>query len=421
VSKVWYCVNCGYEVGSRGKCHSCGQRLTASSLPELVSESEDDEVGYRLGDWDDADRGQLIEHLNRMEILHRFEDEELIVGIEDEERVDDLIAEVTAGAGGDPGAADDDRAAVAGEGSVDYSVSGEPANEGAVRLLYGACHRLRVDPTDMGADVDAAEASTAVFMSDFYPGADDETWAAVGRVTRRLLGALGSEEALEDEIRSQAAVLQKLLAPFVGEAESTPATEAQQERPAAVSGEAPAVPGEPEPDGTDWTPDGPADEGDGEEAASGPGETVYELTEWLPEERAQLDVLLDDAGIGSEWEGDELLVPSDREAEVERIFEQVRGSSGMDDDGETIYHAIEELFAAAGRLVGDPSDEQRRAEAAARITGVIGPPPFGFDEVQWLRIMKLSRALAEQIEADGDSDEIHDSATELRDLLRTVV
>ena len=29
-TKVWYCANCGYEVTSRGRCHSCGERLVAS-------------------------------------------------------------------------------------------------------------------------------------------------------------------------------------------------------------------------------------------------------------------------------------------------------------------------------------------------------------------------------------------------------
>ncbi len=67
----------------------------------------------------------------------------------------------------------------------------------------------------MHADADVAEASTAVFMTDGFHGADAETWAAVGRVTRRLLGALGADEALEDDIRAEAGVLDKLLTPLL--------------------------------------------------------------------------------------------------------------------------------------------------------------------------------------------------------------
>ena len=99
MSKIWYCPNCGYEVGARGRCHLCRQRLVASRLPELETGDEDDEVGYRLDDWADRERGRLIEWLNRVEILHRFEDDELVVAAEDEARVDDLVAELAANPG----------------------------------------------------------------------------------------------------------------------------------------------------------------------------------------------------------------------------------------------------------------------------------------------------------------------------------
>ena len=94
----------------------------------------------------------------------------------------------------------------------------------ALRLLADAASRLHRDPTDMHADADVAEASAVVFMADDYAGADGETWAAVGRVTRRLLSALGADEALEDEIRTQAAVLEKLLIPFAEQADARAAT-----------------------------------------------------------------------------------------------------------------------------------------------------------------------------------------------------
>src|ERR1700683_4329647 len=96
MSKIWYCPNCGYEVTSGGRCHSCHDRLVASALPELEPGEDDDEVGYRLDRWSDRDRGRLIEQLNSSEILHRFEEDELVVAAEDESRVDDLVAEVAA-------------------------------------------------------------------------------------------------------------------------------------------------------------------------------------------------------------------------------------------------------------------------------------------------------------------------------------
>jgi len=93
--KVWYCENCGYEVNGRGRCHSCGARLIASTLPELESGPDDDEVGYRLDLWDDRTRARLIESLILAGVLHRFEEEELVILAVDEAQVDRLVDVVT--------------------------------------------------------------------------------------------------------------------------------------------------------------------------------------------------------------------------------------------------------------------------------------------------------------------------------------
>ena len=77
----------------------------------------------------------------------------------------------------------------------------------------------------MQADAALGEASAAVFAVDYLPDMDEYDLAAVGRVTRRLLGALGADEALEDEIRHQAEVLCRLIAPSAGEAEAHAETE----------------------------------------------------------------------------------------------------------------------------------------------------------------------------------------------------
>ncbi len=381
MTRIWYCRNCGYEVGSRGRCHLCRERLVASALPELPAGEEDDEVGYRLEGWADRERGRLIERLNELEIGHRFEDDELVVAADDEARVDDLVEEAPA----EPdqgGSLDDDR-----DEAVPDQGDAHEATTAGVRLLADAASRLHRDPTDMHADADVAEASAVVFMADGYAGTDEQTWAAVGRVTRRLLSALGADEALEEEIRTQAAVLEKLLSPFAEQGDSSGRDDAAGPDPA-----------------TD--------------------ETVYELSEWLPEQRAQLSVLLDDDSIRHEWDGDDLIVAAGDEAEVEAAFERVGAPAdsddGDDDGGESRYHALEELFAAADRLAGDPADEQRAADALLRIEEAAGPPPFGLDEVQWFRIMTHARTLADAIAA-GEEHAIRDEAAVLRDLLRAVV
>ncbi|HEX6395570.1 MAG TPA: hypothetical protein VFZ97_19215 [Acidimicrobiales bacterium] len=443
MARIWYCPNCGYEVHGRGRCHSCRQKLVASELPELEAGDEDEEVGYRLGAWGNRDRGRLIEYLNALTIPHRFEEDELVVTAEDEERVDDLVAELMATSSHGDEDDDDDYGGAEALGEDGWEPrSGTPDFDTAasVALLADAAKRLRGDPTDMQADADVAEASAAVFIGDDFYGVDPETWAAIGRVTRRLLTALGADEALEEEIRLQAGVLSKLL-------ESVPLPE----KPAAPTGPAPIEPGPVEPAPIESGPvePGSVESGPGEHAASvapnpiqtsaiGPVGgvadgarsarlavgTVYELTEWLPEQRAHLSLLLDDNGIVYEWEDRDLVLDSSREAEAEALFSLVGGLEPEDEDDdsdEVRYHAIEELFNAAGRLASDPEDPQRRADALDWAGEVDGPTPVGMNEVFWLRVIKSIHALTAALESDGDDDAIAAEAATLHDLLRSIV
>ena len=393
MARIWYCPSCGYEVHSRGRCHACRQKLVASDLPELEAGDEEDEVGYRLGGWHDRDRGRLIEFLNALRIPHRFEEDELVVTAEDEERVDDLVAELVATATDD---ADDgesefgDRVSDADGGEAHHPVPGIDDDTAAtIALLGDAARRLRADPTDMQADADVAEASTAVFLADGFGGVDSETWAAVGRVTRRLLTALGADEALEEEIRLQAGVLSKLL------------PERHDDLPVAAPS--------------------PSDQRSARLAVG----TVYELPEWSPEQRAHLSVLLDDNHIVHEWDADDLVVESARENETEALFSLVGAADNEEEDEEADerrYHAIEELFNASARLASDPEDPQRRADVLEWSTEVDGPAPVGMDEVFWLRVVNRIHALTGALESDeSDDDFVASEAGTLHDLLRSIV
>lgn len=344
----------------------------ASALPQLVAGGDEDEVGYRIDTWTDRDRGRLIVDLNNLGILHRFEEDELVVGAEDEERVDDLVAELSEAplsviedpllAGDLPGAA--------------VAQDDDPALDRAVHRLDAAAGRLRDDPTDMQADADVAESSAAIFMADTYRGCSEDDWAAIGRVTRRLLAVLGADEALEGEIKSEATLLKKLLDRLL-------------------------QPPSPEP----------------ESGLTGE-QTEYEFPEWLPEQRAQLGMFLDEAGIPYRWDGDDLLVPPDRETEVEALFEKVEGGEEGDEDR---YTAVEELFAACGRLAADPTDEQRMQTVLQWAEEVQGPPLLGMDVADWLRIMSRVRALVTAIDEDEGADIVLDEAQAVHDLLRAVV
>jgi hypothetical protein len=375
MAKVWYCPKCGYEVTSRGRCHSCREKLVASALPPLPAGSEEDEVGYRLETWTDRDRGRLIISLNDVGILHRFEEDELVVDAEDEARVDDLIAEVFEDP--DPPASPAPAASGVSESAPPLAPleTDGPLDE-AVHRLDQAAARLRDDPTDMQADADVAESSAAIFMADSYRGCSEEEWAAVGRVTRRLLAVLGAEEALEDEIRSEATVLTRLL------------------------------------DGILVHDEGPAMNVSGEQ-------TEYEFPEWMPEQRIQLGMRLDEAGIPYRWDEEDLVVPSDRESEVEALFETVGGVE--DEDDEERYTAVAELFAACGRLAADPTDENRVDAVLTWAHAAKGPPLLGMDIGDWLRITSRVKDLVAAIEDDEGADVVLDEAIAVHDLLRAVV
>lgn len=476
MTTIWFCRDCGYEVPSRGRCHNCRARLERSPLPELAAAEEEDEVGYRLDGWTPSARGRLIVGLIDAGILHRFEEEDLVVLADDEERADDLVAEATLPVDGD----EEDQA-----GEDGYAGEEEEEDEQLVAdvgLLYRAAERLRVDPTDMHADGDVAQASAVVFTVERFARADPDTWAAVGRVTRRLLAALGADEALEDEIRLQAGVLVKLLEPLVapdvgfllgdedGADAGAPVAGALDEAGAPVAGalgddaaalvdDAGAAPpaehtvpaagsavagtedtaagqdtaasqdtaGEDDVD--DWElgdeDDIDEDDIDEEEAEeverhAARGESVYELPEWLPEQRAELSLLLDEAKVDHAWDGGDLVVPAALEETVEALFDRIEGVRAAEDDGER-YRALEELFAAADRFVNDPDNKAKAAEVVRSVSAADGPTPLGLDDAQWWAIRTRARTLADAIDHDANLEVIFGEATTLRDLLRPIL
>lgn len=450
-TKVWYCPNCGYEVNARGRCFSCGERLVGSPLPELESGPDDDEVGYRLEQWDDLTRVRLIRELIRVGISHRFEDDELVVLAMDEPAVDKLVARVT---GAPTAGAEDDEI----EGAA-----GPAGNAGPSAELYDAARRLREDPTDMPADAALSEASALLFASDYLVNLDEEQLAAVGRVTRRLLGALGADEALEDEIRHQAEVLCRLIAPSAGEEQARlefARARSRLEASAKSHGRAlelpqsevtpggemgvvaTEVPGASEPGADGAAEDRAGAMPDQEAAAAGAGATpardevedelddfaveddeeagelVFELAEWLPEQRVELSLLLEAAGIAYNWDGPDLTVAEERETEVEGLFAQVHGLA--DDDDEARYRAIEELFGSVDRLANDPDNEERRRAFLNAVPAVDFPTPVGVDDTYWWRVRTQGHALIAAVEQDH-TDEVARDAALLAEMLHEMV
>jgi plasmid stabilization system protein ParE len=458
-TKVWYCENCGYEVNSRGRCHSCGARLLASPLPELESGPDDDEVGYRLDLWDDRTRARLIESLILAGVLHRFEEEELVIMAVDEAEVDRLVDVVTGMAAPARGLGDDDD---------DELATPEEAKD-ASRELYDAAKRLRDNPTDMQADAALGEASAAVFSVDYLPDLDEYDLAAVGRVTRRLLGALGADEALDDEIRHQAEVLCRLVAPSAGQAEAlaetdrargrlergaketrrlvalphskvTPGGEmggptldlaeeaaagvvAADDDVAAVSGQLSHEPPDLSKDNGDADAlidgDEVEDQVNDDDEDENSGELVYELDEWLPEQRVELSMLLESAGIAYNWDGPDLTVAEDYETEVDGLFEQVHGL--LDDDDEARYRSIEELFGAVDRLANDPGSEERRTAFLGAVGAVELPTPVGVDDAYWWRVRSQGHVVVGALDHGARNEDVSRESALLAEMLHEMV
>jgi hypothetical protein len=97
--RVWYCITCGYEVTTGGRCYSCGQALLESPLSELPPLGASYELGYDLGDWNDDGRGRLIQALLSAGIVHRLEDDELVILAADEARADTILSGVASPSG----------------------------------------------------------------------------------------------------------------------------------------------------------------------------------------------------------------------------------------------------------------------------------------------------------------------------------
>jgi hypothetical protein len=407
MSRVWFCTTCGYEVNRGGRCHNCRQPLTQSDLDQLAEGEVDEEVGYRLDDWEDEARGQLIEALEDRRIRHRFEGDELVVNAEDEPVVDEVVADISSGA------------SEAGEGAG--SPDADEASVAVLEEVYDAARRLRDDPTDMIADGDLAESSAQIFAVDQIYGVDGDTWSAIGRVTRRLLGALGAEEALEEEIGKQASILCRLLEPIVAPQDTASLPWRVQRGGLGLAGGTRYQP----PEAVEGRAADAADEGDDEEEEERE-ELVYELDEWLPEERAQLGLLLDRERITHGWEGSDLVIAEADESRVEPLFDEVDryGAAALDDeaddtDDEQDYQLLSDLFGAADRLTGDPDDKDKQEELVEALAVVADwTTPIGLSDHQWWQVKTRANDVVHAIELAANEDVIRDGAATLRDLLR---
>ena len=154
---------------------------------------------------------------------------------------------------------------------------------------------------------------------------------------------------------------------------------------------------------------------------------VYEMDGWEPDERAELDRLIEAEGIPHRWEGDDLVVPGADEEQVDALMDRVEYPDELEeaddaDDG-TDYEVISELFVAADRLSNQRVVDLDLAAdfVAASAAAASAPPPFGVEATSWTQVQQLAEGIVEALEAEADDEVIVRDAATLRDLLRRFV
>lgn len=146
-------------------------------------------------------------------------------------------------------------------------------------------------------------------------------------------------------------------------------------------------------------------------------EVVFEMAEWGDEFRAAVTKVLDQRGVGHDWEGTDLVVDEEDADLVDAILDELEATPldeivELEDvpppaADEATYDDMSALYVAADRFVHAPDDPDVEAdfrEAAEKIAGTSAP--YGIGDREWTRIL-----------AAVDDDTAH----ALRDLLRPYV
>jgi hypothetical protein len=166
-------------------------------------------------------------------------------------------------------------------------------------------------------------------------------------------------------------------------------------------------------------PDRPAAEDGGRPSVVRSGEEIeYDLTDWSPAERAAIDDDLQRMEIAYRWEGDLLVVPGDREQEIDGLLDRLEVS--IDEAG--VESPLAELFLVVDALETKPNDRDtvlelnvalERAEAA--------PLPYGMSPDAWDQLLDgVSDLLDQALESDS-GDDVRQAASALRERLRPYV
>lgn len=165
----------------------------------------------------------------------------------------------------------------------------------------------------------------------------------------------------------------------------------------------------------------------------GDDHVVYDLSDWTPEQRAELDRRLGGEGLPWPWEAAEaeasvlgchLVVHETCADQVEELIDEVDHPDALEvddavDDGGA--EVLSELYLASDVLIAAPTngaaavDAQRAAQLAATMAA-----PYGLDDHTWADVRRRSATLAQQL-TSGHECGVVGAARALREAVRPLV
>lgn len=157
-------------------------------------------VIYEVKDWPPGLEERFLEVLIEKRIPHDRGYQEVIVGVDDEETVDELVEQVTA--------------AWEDEQPTDEELDGPDAQE-VLSELFVSSDRLLHDPSDKTATVRFDDASGSALAMGLPFGFDEATWGDITDLTGALRDKLSDAESTDDDIVEAATALRTHLRPLV--------------------------------------------------------------------------------------------------------------------------------------------------------------------------------------------------------------
>jgi hypothetical protein len=150
---------------------------------------------------------------------------------------------------------------------------------------------------------------------------------------------------------------------------------------------------------------------------------VYEVSEWSPEEQADLADALVEEGVRHEFDdkGD-LVVEAIDESRVDAVIADLTDDD-EEEPGPEANDVLSALFLAADKLKRSPRDARAAGAALESVDEVVRMPlPYGFDRRTWAQIGLRAGKLRATLDAElTDDDAVIAAADELRELIHPLV